>query len=520
MSKYRVSKALRAHGDTLSQAKLSQLFAQSPQRFAQFSMKFEGLFLDYSRNLMVGETLELLIAHLAQTDFEDKRAALLSGQLRYDDLPAPVMHTALRGGDDVPADMRDELAQAQDRFLSFAEDVRNGNYTGADGQAIRDVVNLGIGGGHLGAALVCAALAQYAKSDDNGDKDSVRAHCISAADTRDLRRLLKHLDPATTLFVISSRSFTTSETIHAAHIAREWIEDAGLAWDKHFAAATSDTAQANKFGIAKDKCFVVPTGVNGRTSLWSAAGLVPAILIGRACFEEMIKGGNAMDEHFKTADLEHNMPVILALINIWHTDVCNYGSQAILVYEGRLKQLPAYLQQLHLESNGKSVNVDGEPLTYSAPVVWGGAGIDGQHAYYQMLHQGTRLVACDFILTAEQGGEFAHANCMAQARALMEGCEHDDPQQRLPGNRSSTILLMKKLTPEYLGMLIALYEHKVFIQSVMWGINPFSQWGVELGKKLAKELQSLVRGESSGGVDPATAGINKQYQAWHKENKG
>lgn len=505
--------ALREHYATVSKSSLTDLFAADARRFERFSTEFEGLFLDYSRNLVTDETLNLLFERLQATAFDGAREQLLVGQLRYADLPDAVAHTLLRDASAAPSDLRAAVEEAQRRFLDFAESVRAGDYAGASGAPISDVVNLGIGGGHLGAALACIALRQ--------NDARLRAHCVSSSESRRLRQLLVELNPETTLFVVSSRSFQTSETLSASQTARAWIRASkplSKAWARHFVAATGNIDAAVAFGLPAKQCYFIPAGVNGRMSLWSAAGLAPAMLIGRERFTAMLDGAAAMDAHFKTAPWRDNMPVLLALLNAWHADLCGYASQAVLVYEERLAELPAYLQQLHMECNGKSVTRDGAPLTHSAPVVWGGMGLDGQHAYYQMLHQGTRPVACDFILTAEPDNEFAHANCLAQTRALMEGSDHDDPQKRIPGNRSSTTLLMRRLSPRYFGMLVALYEHKIFTQSMLWGMNPFSQWGVELGKRMASELLPLVRGEAVGETfDQATQGLSRQYRAWRDD---
>lgn len=513
---------LSRHYRALHGRPITELFRQDPQRFQKFSLLYDELFLDYSKNLVTGETMPLLERLLADTGFDARRRALLAGEpLKSDGIPA-AMHTVLRhpapgtlpSGNDVPKRLH--------AFLDFAECVRTGAVVSSSHEPFEDIVNIGIGGGHIGVALACRALSHL---DGQGKDKTPRVHCIASSDERGLRDLFQKSNPKTTLFIISSRSFGTCETLCGARHARDWIQASGVGrqWADHFVAVTVNSAAATEFGVNQARCFEIPEGVAGRMSLWSAAGLAAAVYIGREHFCAMLEGAAAMDEHFATAPVTENMPVILALLSFWYANIGEYGSHAILTYEDALDLLPNYLQQLHMESNGKSVDSSGNPITTSSPVVWGGTGLEGQHAYYQMLHQGTWPVFCEFIVTAQSGrgevpedADFARANCFAQARALMEGVRDDNPHKCSGGNRPSNTLLLKRLNPRNFGMLIALYEHKVFTQSALWGTNMFDQWGVELGKRLAGELLPVLRdGGSASGFDAATDGIVGVALRWH-----
>ena len=516
-------KALQAHHKALSQTTLAALFESDLERISRFSLENDGIFVDYSRNLVDEKALDLLFQWLRESDFEARREALLAGALRYDDLPDPILHTVLRGGVHVNKVVRSGVESAQEKFLGLAERLYCGDYLGATGKPVRDVVNLGIGGGHLGALLACDVLGgDPGGLNKLGGRGAVKAHCVVSADGVRLKQLTERLDPETTLFVVSSRSFKTRETLMSAAAARKWLEAAvgDEQWSRHMVAATSDIAAAVQFGLPEEQCLLIPAGVGGRMSLWSAAGLAPAAAVGRSEFGDLLRGAATMDEHFATEPMERNLPVILALLGAWHSDIGGCASQAVLTYDYRLSVLSAYLQQLQMESNGKSAGCDGKPVPSSSPVVWGGSGMDGQHAYFQMLHQGTWPVACEFILTAaeeddDEMGDFARANCIAQARALMEGCEHKDPERASPGNRSSTTIMLRRLDAYQLGMLIALYEHKVFTQAALWGINPFSQWGVELGKRLADDVAPALSGEAGDeGLDAAMRALVKRCRSW------
>ncbi|MDX8401573.1 MAG: glucose-6-phosphate isomerase, partial [Mariprofundaceae bacterium] len=425
-----------------------------------------------------------------------------------------------------------------ERMRMFVEQVRSGKWRGRDGRAITDVVNIGIGGSDLGPAMVCEALAPYA--------GRVRVHFVSNVDGAHLGSTLAGLDPATTLFVVVSKTFTTQETLANATSARAWLLDGGGSEAdvaRHFVAVSTNEAAVRAFGIDPVNMFGFWDWVGGRYSLWSAVGLSIALDVGMDRFEELLAGAHAMDEHFRTAPLEDNLPVILAMLGIWHVDFLGAASHAVLPYDQSLRLLPAWLQQLDMESNGKRVTRDGRPVDYpTGPVVWGEPGTNGQHAFFQLLHQGTHRVPCDFIAPARSHwpmGEHHRmliSNFLAQTEALMLGRTEDEaraemeaegmdaarieallPHRVFPGDRPSNTILLRKLTPRTLGMLLALYEHKVYAQSLVWDINAFDQWGVELGKQLARRiLPELAYGAEPVGHDASTRGLIRQWHAWQE----
>lgn len=488
------------------------------QRAEDFSVQTADLLFDYSKTAIDRAGRELLVEMFLESGVPERRSAMFGGAKINETEGRAVLHTALRNqqGDSVTVDGSDVIPEVRatlDRMERFADQVRNGT---APGQGpVTDVVNIGIGGSDLGPAMATLALAPY--------HDGPRIHYVSNVDGAHINDILLPLNPASTLVIVASKTFTTIETMTNAETAREWIAR-GVGADNagnHFAALSSATDKTAAFGIAPEKVFGFEDWVGGRYSMWGPIGLALMIAVGGQAFRAFLAGGEAMDTHFRAAEPLENIPVMLALTGIWHNQGLGYATRAVLPYEQRLSRLPAYLQQLEMESNGKSVSMDGADLpVHSGPIVWGEPGTNGQHAFYQLIHQGTRVVPCEFMVGAE-GHEDAlshqHrlliANCLAQSEALMKGRSLDaaralmvgkfdgselDRQARhrvFPGNRPSTTLVYPKLTPFVLGQLIALYEHRVFVEGVMLGINSYDQWGVELGKELAVALEPVVAGK-------------------------
>ena len=495
------------------------LFAADKQRFQKFSRKALGILLDFSKTSLTDQSFEALL-HLARTaGVEAHRDAMFAGQAINNTENRAVLHTALRaaptaqilaGGHNVVPDIHATL----ERFLAFAADIRSGAITAADGQNFTDVVNLGIGGSDLGPAMVTQALAPY--------HDGPRLHFVSNIDAAHLHDTLRTLTPARTLFIVASKTFTTIETMTNAQSARLWIAQA-LGEDAvgaHFCAVSTAIDKCAAFGIAPERIFGFWDWVGGRYSVWSSVGLPVAIAIGPDNFKAFLAGAREMDEHFTTTPLEQNLPVLLALVGVWHRDALGYGARAILPYDQRLSRFAPYLQQLDMESNGKRVTREGEPVTHpTGPLVFGEPGTNGQHAFYQLLHQGTDVIPCEFYIAA-QGHEphLAHhhrlliANCLAQSQALLTGRSLEDakgnPHRVFPGNRPSVTTAYQQLDPKTLGQLIALYEHRVFTEAALWNINAFDQWGVELGKELAIKLLPVVEGKADDDkADASTMGL-------------
>ncbi|MGF1593362.1 MAG: glucose-6-phosphate isomerase [Kiloniellaceae bacterium] len=529
--------ALRAHHWEIKGQRMRDLFAEDPERFGRFSLRLGDLLLDYSKNLILPETLEKLLALVRAADVEGAREAMFDGARINVTEGRAVLHTALRNRSErpVPVDGHDvmgDVREVLDAMAAFAEGVREGSLRGVTGERFTDVVNIGIGGSDLGPAMVTRALSPYGHPD-------IRCHFVSNVDGAHLSDTLKSLDPGRTLFLVASKTFTTQETMTNARSARAWLVDAlgEAAVGGHFAAISTSLAKVAAFGIAEDRIFGFWDWVGGRYSVWSAIGLAAMIAIGPARFGEFLEGAYEMDEHFRSAPLAANMPVILALLGVWYRDVWGFGAHAVLPYDQRLERFPAYLQQLDMESNGKGVTLTGHPVAEATgPVVWGEPGTNGQHAFYQLLHQGSEVVPCDFLVAAEAQEKLGDhhalllANCLAQSEALMRGRTAEEaraeltaagldqtaaeallPHKVFPGNRPSNTLLYRKLDPRTLGRLIALYEHKVFVQGRIWNINSFDQWGVELGKQLAAELLPMVKGDrEAGGRDGSTVGLLRE----------
>jgi glucose-6-phosphate isomerase len=512
---------------------LRSAFAGDPQRFERFSQEAPHVFADLSKNLIDRDSEALLLDLARQCGVEQHRDAMFAGEPINRTEQRAVMHFLLRNPPLAQyereqsatkriANLAPELAQVHatlDAMLAYAEQVR------AD-DAITDIVNIGIGGSDLGPQMAVRALSEFAAP-------GKRFHFVSNVDGQELASVLAQLEPARTLFLIASKTFTTTETMANAHSARAWFEaQGGQDVGRHFAALTTNVAAAKVFGISTT--FGFWDWVGGRYSLWSAIGLPIALAIGAAGFREFLAGAHAMDEHFRTAELAHNLPVRLGLLDVWYRNFHDFRSRNIAPYSSALRRFPAYLQQLEMESNGKRVDLQGQALPFAtSPVLWGEPGTNGQHAYFQMLHQGTTVVPVEFVAVRQAGHDLpGHhdqllANVLAQAQALMQGKsdaappggsephavgERGDPMlsgghRHFPGNRPSTFLLLERLTPASLGALIALQEHRVFVSGAIWGINSFDQWGVELGKVLAKDIAPRLKSGDVAGLDGSTAGL-------------
>ena len=527
--------ALSAHYAFIKPLQMRQMFQEDAARFDNFSLQLGSLFFDYSKNRINAETVKLLVALAEQAGLPAYIERMFSGEKINSTEQRAALHTALRNRSDQPVnvDGKNVMPDVQ-RVLGlmrrFSDAVRNGQHAGHTGKAIRDIVNIGIGGSDLGSLMVCEALKPYASQ-------NLRAHFVSNIDSSHLSETLKNLDAETTLFIVSSKTFTTQETLTNARSARAWlVEKLGdeQAVAKHFAAVSTNLEATAKFGINPQNVFEFWDWVGGRYSLWSAIGLPIALYVGMDKFEELLGGAYAMDEHFRNAPLERNIPVLMGLLGIWYGNFFGAGSNAVFPYDQYLHRFAAYLQQLDMESNGKGVDRDGNAVDYdTGMVVWGEPGTNGQHAFYQLIHQGTRMIPADFLAPLHSQNPLGEhhaillANCFAQTEALMigktaaearaelvaQGLRGDALEALLPhkifaGNKPTNTLLFDKLDPHTLGMLIALYEHKVFVQSVVWNINPFDQWGVELGKQLAgKILPELRDPDVASQHDASTSGL-------------
>jgi glucose-6-phosphate isomerase len=529
-------KQLAALRDQRAAAKgtMREAFAADPKRFERFSATDGDLLLDWSKCAVDADTMAMLEKLAAAADVEGRRAAMFEGRKINITENRAVLHTALRNltGKGIMLDGQDvkkDVIAVLDAMGAFAEAIRSGKAAGATGKKITDIVNIGIGGSDLGPAMVTLALAPY--------HDGPRAHYVSNVDGAHIHDTLKGLSPETTLFIVASKTFTTVETMTNAETARKWVEKAlgKEAIGKHFAAVSTALDLVEKFGIASDRVFGFWDWVGGRYSVWSAIGLPVMIAVGPRDFRAFLDGAHEMDEHFRTAPLQKNLPVLLGLIGWWHRVVCKYPARAVIPYDQRLSRLPAYLQQLDMESNGKSVTLDGGAVaTPTGPLVWGEPGTNGQHAFFQLLHQGTDFIPVEFLAAAVgHEPELKHqhdlllANCLAQSEAFMKGRTLEEaraqmlakgmkpadvdriaPHRVFSGNRPSLTILYRKLDPRTLGRVIALYEHRVFVEGTLFNINSFDQWGVELGKELATGLLPVVEGkETAAKRDASTAGL-------------
>lgn len=526
-----VNHALQHHYQTLRTVHMRELFAADPERFEHFSLQVGDILLDYSKNRITAETLQLLTQLAEVADVAGWRDRMFQGDKINNTEQRAVLHTALRNqsntpvrvdGEDVMPDVNAVIAQ----MSAFAERVRSGTWTGHTGKAIVDVVNIGIGGSDLGPHMVYQALKTYRHS-------RLEMHYVSNVDGAHIKEKLETLDPETTLFIVASKTFTTQETMTNAAYARDWfLQHAGDAAHiaKHFVAVSTNREAVTDFGIDPGNMFGFWDWVGGRYSLWSAIGLSIVLAVGADNFRRLLGGAHEMDTHFREAPFERNMPVILALLGVWYSNFFGAATQAILPYDHYLRSLPLYLQQADMESNGKSVDRDGHNVDYeTGPIIWGTSGINGQHAFYQLIHQGTRLIPADFIISATQPNglheqhDILMANFLAQTEALMHGRSLEETisggvsEPHAPkvfaGNHPSNALLLDALTPHSLGMLIALYEHKIFVQGIIWNLNSFDQWGVELGKQLAKRIQpELNMTEAVTSHDASTNGLINHYR--------
>ncbi|WP_076419945.1 glucose-6-phosphate isomerase [Colwellia sp. UCD-KL20] len=532
---------LISHAEEMKQQHMVDLFANDSERFSKYSIKTPAFLFDYSKNLMSDETFSLLLDLVKACDIEEWRNKMFSGERINKTENRAVLHTALRNRCNTPIlvdgkNVNEDVQKALNHVKAFSDKVRYGEWLGYSGECITDVVSIGVGGSNLGPEMVTEALTEY------GSKD-IQMHYVSNVDGTQIANVLRPLNPETTLFIVSSKTFTTSETMTNATTAMEWLVAA--AFDKnviaqHFVAVSSNKEKATAFGINEENIFDMWDWVGGRFSLWSTIGLPIAIDLGFDNFIELLEGAYEIDTHFCNTPLENNAPVIMAMLSVWNTTFLGSQSQVILPYDQSLHRLPAYLQQAEMESNGKSVSWEGEEITYTTvPAIWGEIGINGQHAFYQYLHQGNTIVPADFIGSVESlipvnnHHDILMSNFFAQTQALMQGVTEEQVREELTakgmsaeeidkvaphkvhkGNRPSNTILMQKLTPKTLGSLIALYEHKIFVQGILLQICSFDQWGVELGKGLAnKVLAELSADKLSDNLDSSTHGLLDFYKS-------
>lgn len=533
-------RALKAHHREMAGVHMRDLFARDPDRFARFSLRLDDLLLDYSKNIITERTMALLFDLARQEGVMEQAARMFAGEKINFTEGRAVLHVALRNRSNRPIlvdgqDVMPKVNKVLDHMRQFCDQVRSGAWRGYSGKPISDIVNIGIGGSDLGPVMATEALKPW--------WGPLKPHFVSNVDGTHLAETLKTLNPETTLFIVSSKTFTTQETLTNARSARDWLLTAAeneKAVARHFVAVSTNAGEVKKFGIDTRNMFEFWDWVGGRYSLWSAIGLSIALTIGMDAFESMLAGAHAMDEHFRTAPLEHNMPVILALLGIWYTDFFGAETHAVLPYDQYLHRLPAYLQQLDMESNGKRVRRDRKPVDYATgPVLWGEPGTNGQHSFYQLIHHGPRLVPADFLAPIESHNPLGQhhlillSNFFAQTEALMRGKTEEEaraeleatgirgrrlkqllPHKVFPGNRPTNSILFQKLDPPTLGKLIALYEHRVFVQGVIWNINSFDQWGVELGKQLAQKIQPELEGPAPvSSHDSSTNGLINYYKS-------
>ncbi|MGB2959533.1 MAG: glucose-6-phosphate isomerase [Bacteroidota bacterium] len=533
-------RALEDHAAKMESVQMRDLFEEDPGRFERFSLLFNDMFLDYSKNRITKETFSLRMDLARQAEIERWREKMFRGEKINFTEGRAVLHVALRNRSSEPVivdgkDVMPDVNRVLNHMKEFSEAVREGRWKGFSGKTVTDVVNIGIGGSDLGPVMVTEALAPYRK-------EGLRVHFVSNVDGTHLAEVLKHLNPETSLFVVASKTFTTQETLTNARSARSWLlnfapDETSVA--KHFVALSTNAAEVSKFGIDTENMFEFWDWVGGRYSLWSAIGLSIAIAIGMKNFEELLTGAHEMDNHFRSAPLEKNLPVILGLLGVWYNNFFGAETHAILPYDQYMHRFPAYFQQGDMESNGKSVSRSGSRVDYSTgPVIWGEPGTNGQHAFYQLIHQGTKLIPADFIAPMETHNDIEDhhrillANFFAQTEALMRGKSRAEAEEELrrsgmeeprirdllphkvfEGNRPTNSLLVKKLTPRALGSLIAMYEHKIFVQGIVWEINSYDQWGVELGKELARAiLPELTEKGEVTTHDSSTRGLINHYK--------
>jgi glucose-6-phosphate isomerase len=521
MGKLTDSKTWRSLQQLATQAKaenlrIDSLFAEDADRFEKYSLQSDQLLLDYSKQLLTDDILQALLALARESGLKDAIHRMFSGEKINITENRAVLHTALRQPEshNQPKEVRLALLQMQ----KFVADIHQKNWLGADNQAITTIVNIGIGGSDLGPSMVVEALSEFAHP-------NIKVHFVSNVDPSHIHSVLPLCNAGQTIFTIASKSFTTLETHQNANAARQWFLNSGFTVKdiaKHFVAVTSNLSAAEDFGIEPANTFPMWDWVGGRYSLWSAIGLPIALAIGMSNFQQLLAGAHAMDEHFQHTPLNKNMPVLLALTTIWNVNFLDANSTAVVPYSQRLSQLPAYLQQLTMESLGKRVNLDGEAADYrTGEAIWGTSGTNGQHSYFQLLHQGTEFVPVEFIgfcnphnPSESDQHQYLLANLLSQSKALMDGdTDNSDPHKYIEGNKPSTTLLIDNLSPFTLGSLLALYEHRVFVQSVIWQINAFDQWGVQLGKVLSEKMVGAIdQTEDSDPIDSSTMGLITQIR--------
>lgn len=538
--------ALKSHQAELKNTHMRDLFRDDPDRANRFFISGGGLSLDYSRNRMTAETMTRLMALARSCSVPERTEAMFRGDHINVTEKRPALHVALRDSSGNPihvdgVNIAPEVEKTLNRMEQFIDQVLSERWQGHTAKAFTDVVSIGIGGSFLGPKLVSEALRPYWHGQLN-------CHYVANIDGSQIAEILRRVNPETTLFLIQSKSFRTQETLENSKVARAWFLDNGGTEDKiarHFVAVTANTPEAVNFGISEDNIFPMWDWVGGRYSLWSAIGLPVALTIGMKNFRALLAGANAMDRHFRNAPLEQNLPVVMAMLGIWYNNFWGAETYTILPYDHYLRSLPAHLQQLDMESNGKSVTQNGEPLTYqSGPVIWGGVGANGQHAFHQLLHQGTRLIPADFIIPLETHNQVANhhvtlfANCLSQSRALMSGKNLEEakaelkaegmtagetdklaPHKVIPGNKPSNTLLMDKSTPETVGALIALYEHRTFVQGIIWDVDSFDQWGVELGKQMGKGILDRLTGDTEQGDGPSDSSTDNLIRLFRSHHE-
>jgi glucose-6-phosphate isomerase len=535
-------KALKTHFEKMSKSHLRTLFSNDPLRFSTYSIQHDDLLVDYSKNLIDDETINLLLDLAKEVKLKTAIEALFNGDKINETEGRSVMHMALRNksGNPVIIEGKDVMPQVQlslDQIKLFSNELSSGNWRGATGKPIKNIVNIGIGGSDLGPVMVCEALKHY-------NTNGITAHFVSNVDGTHMAETLKKIDPEETLFMIASKTFSTQETMTNAQSARQWFLSSGRNEDdiaKHFVAISTNLEAVESFGIAKENMFVFWDWVGGRYSLWSSIGLSIACTIGYENFEEFLTGAYEMDEHFQASAFETNIPVLLGLIGVWYNNFFEAETVAVLPYDQYLHRFAAYLQQADMESNGKSVNREGHAINYqTGPIVWGEPGTNGQHAFYQLIHQGTKMIPCDFIAAAKSHNPLSDhhnklmSNFFAQTEALMngktetevrtelerEGKTEEDIKKLLPfkvfqGNNPSNSILVKELNPKSMGKLIAMYEHKIFVQGVIWNVFSFDQWGVEIGKNLAKNiLPKLLDNQEINVHDSSTNGLINAFKTF------
>jgi len=514
-------KALTAHAEQAKDVLLRDLFAANAHRFESFSIELDDLLFDYSKQRVTEETIRLLVDLATEARLGERIAELFAGAPVNQTENRSVLHMALRASPDAPfqidgRNLMPIVLRTREKMKGLADAIGHRTLKGHSGDPLTSIVNIGIGGSDLGPAMATEGLRPYWR-------DGLSAHFVSNVDPAHLTETLAHLDARHTLFIVSSKTFTTQETLLNAHAARRWLVSrlGEGAVEKHFVAVTANAQAASALGMAADNVFEMWDWVGGRFSLWSAIGLPVACAIGMDRFNELLDGGREVDEHFRAAPFERNVPVMMALVGIWCRNFLGIGSHAIVPYCQALERFPAFLQQLEMESNGKSVDQQGKPVAgyATAPVLWGAPGTNAQHAFFQLLHQGTDIISADFIAPVQSHCEAKeqHAallsNCFAQTEALMMGRQHQDPTRAFSGNRPTSTILFDKLTPRALGRLIALYEHKVFVQGTLWNIHSFDQWGVELGKELANGILPELSGAPASPHDGSTAGLVARVKA-------